>query len=249
VPTESCDASVLARVDKRRLEEAFSAHTLHGEWADVAQEMTSFQISTSAGGVNPGDRRALYYLVRSFDPTHVLEIGTHVGASTVHIAAALRTNGGKGQLTSVDILDVNDVIDHAWQRHGSLLAPTEMIDRMGMAGSVRFVAQPSLEFLAQTGPKYDFVFLDGDHAAATVYRELPATLRRLRPGGLVLLHDYFPQGRALWSGDPVISGPWLAVERLRREGAMLRVLPLGALPWPTKLGGSMTSLAAVVQAA
>src|SRR2546430_6217516 len=35
-------------------------------------------------------RRAIYYLVRHLRPRSVLEIGTHLGASTVHIAAALR---------------------------------------------------------------------------------------------------------------------------------------------------------------
>jgi hypothetical protein len=41
----------------------------------------------------------------------------------------------------------------------------------------------------------------------------------------------------------VVPGPFQAIERLRAEGAPLKVLPLGALPWPTKLGSNMTSLA------
>ena len=36
---------------------------------------------------------------------------------------------------------------------------------------------------------------------------------------------------------------------LRAEGARFRVLPLAELPWPTKLGRSVTSLAAVAPAA
>jgi predicted O-methyltransferase YrrM len=237
----------------RCLEEALTDQTLDAEWTDVAERIERFRISTTADGLNPRDRRAIYYLVRSFRPTHALEIGTHVGASTVHIAAALRMTDGDGRrapdLTSVDIVDVNDVTTRPWEQHGSSLSPAQMIERLGLTGRVRFVARPSLEFLADGGPNYDFVFIDGDHSAATVYRELPAALRRMRPGGLVVLHDYFPEGRSLWSGASAIPGPQLAVDRLRHEGANLRVLPLGTLPWPTDVGGSVTSLAVVVRAA
>jgi predicted O-methyltransferase YrrM len=252
LPAAPCDASPLVALDPAGLQRALSDPALGAEWPGVAAEIDRFRITTTAGGVNPGDRRALYCLIRSFRPARVLEVGTHIGASTVHIAAALRANAAAGglasELTTVDILDVNDAATRPWLQYGSPLAPAEMIGRMGMTGRVRFVARPSLDFLADAGPSYDFIFLDGDHGAATVYRELPAALRRLAPGGVVLLHDYFPGGRPLWPGDPVIPGPWLGVERLRREGARLNVLPLGELGWPTKLGRNVTSLAAVVRA-
>ena len=248
----SCNATPLVALDLPRLQQSLSDPALHAEWPRVAEEIEQFQITTTAEGVNPGDRRALYYLIRSLRPARVLEVGTHIGASTVHIAAALRANAADGgpapNFTTVDILDVNDPATRPWARSGSRWAPSEMIDRMGMTGRVRFVARSSLAFLADTGPSHDFIFLDGDHSAATVYREVPAALRRLSPGGLVLLHDYFPDGRPLWPGDPVIPGPWLGLLRLCREGARLRVLPLGDLQWPTKLGRTVTSLAAVVRA-
>ena len=252
LPTASCDATPLVALDLGRLQQFLAEPALQAEWLRVAAEVEEFQITAAAGGVNPGDRRALYYLIRALRPARVLEVGTHIGASTVHIAAALRANAAAGgpspDFTTVDIIDVNDPVTRPWAGHGSRWAPAEMIDRMRIGGTMRFVAQSSLAFLADTGPQYDFIFLDGDHSAATVYRELPAALRRLAPGGLVLLHDYFPESRPLWPGDPVIPGPWLGLERLRREGARLRVLPLGALGWPTKLGGTVTSLAAVVRA-
>ncbi|TIM24349.1 MAG: class I SAM-dependent methyltransferase [Mesorhizobium sp.] len=200
-------------------------------------------------GVNPGDRRALYYVIRALRPGRVLEVGTHIGASTVHVAAAVRANAGDGgpapDVTTVDIEDVNDPVTRPWIGNGSRHSPADMIAQMGMPNGVRFVAQPSLAYLSVPGENFDLIFLDGDHSAATVYRELPAALRRLRPGGLVLLHDYFPGGEPLWPGNPVIPGPWLAVNRLRREGAGLEVIPLAELPWPTKLGSKVTSLALV----
>jgi len=254
---EACEAAALGQVNRAWLAQALAAPAVDAEWPAVAEEIGAFQITTSAGGVNPGDRRALYYLIRALRPARVLEVGTHIGASTVHIAAALRANslgaggdaGATGTLTTVDIQDVNDPVTRPWIRYGSTHAPAEMIARMGLKDGVRFVAQPSLAFLSARGEPFDLIFLDGDHSAATVYREVPAALRRLRPGGLVLLHDYFPNGEPLWQGEPAIAGPWLGVDRLRREGAKLEVLPLGDLPWPTKLGANVTSLALVSRVA
>jgi hypothetical protein len=178
----------------------------------------------------------------------VLEVGTHVGASTASIASALRRLAttelpAPYHLTTVDITDVNHPVEKPWQRFGSSCSPAALIEQLGCRDHVTFVAQPSLSFLAQPGDGYDLIFLDGDHAARTVYREIPAALRRLRRGGYLILHDYFPQLRPLWSNGMVSPGPYLAVRRLRAEGVPIRVLPLGRLPWPTKLGSYMTSLA------
>jgi len=231
-----------------QLQAIFHSPAGMAEWPALERELAAFGITTLAGGVNPGDRRALYSLVRALKPCRILEIGTHIGASTAHLAVALRTNaaagGPTGILTTVDIEDVNSPATEPWRRYGSTLAPAEMMRRLGIADRVSFVVRKSLQFLRDGTERWDLIFLDGDHSAATVYQELPAALARLTPGGVVLLHDYFPNNRPLWPGDPVIPGPWLGVERLRQEGAALTVLPFGDLPWPTKLGRSVTSLAA-----
>jgi predicted O-methyltransferase YrrM len=252
VPAERCETAALARRDEGWLRQVLTDPVRHAEWPAVAAEMAGFSITAAAGGVNPGDRRALYYLMRSVQPARVLEVGTHIGASTAHIAVALRANAAEGApaplLVTVDIQDVNNPVARPWEGFGSTLAPAEIIRRLGMTDRVCFVASPSLSYLATTAEAFDVIFLDGDHSAATVYREVPAALRRLAPGGIILLHDYFPGGRTLIRGEPVIPGPFLALSRLRQEGARLDVLPLGELDWPTKLGGRMTSLALVVAA-
>jgi hypothetical protein len=121
-----------------------------------------------------------------------------------------------------------------------------MISKLGAASWVRFVTAPSLDYFRQCTERFDFIFLDGDHTARTVYQEVPAALRLLNPGGVVLLHDYFPMARPLWSNGVVIPGPWVATERLRSEGTRIRVLPFGELPWPTKENSRISSLALLV---
>lgn len=95
--------------------------------------------------------------------------------------------------------------------------------------------------------RFDFIFLDGDHAAKTVYREVSAALKLLNPGGVILLHDYFNDLKPLWSNNILLAGPYLGVRRIREEGVPVRVIPLGQLPWPTKLGSNVTSLALLVK--
>jgi predicted O-methyltransferase YrrM len=219
------------------------------EWPEVAAEIDQIVRirDMMTAGVNPGDRRAIYHLIRALRPRRVLEIGTNVGASTLHIAAAMKRNNedseGEYEIVTVDIADVNDDPDAYWKRGGLPRSPRDNVYQLGMADNVQFVVMNSLSYFDQCASQFDFIFLDGDHAAAVLYEELPRALNHLRAGSTVLLHDFFPHHRPLWRDVAPIPGPALALERFQREGAMVRVIPLGSLPWPTKLGSNVTSLA------
>jgi predicted O-methyltransferase YrrM len=244
-------APLAADIDRHTLKTIFSSQQIDREWPDVEREIAALGTTDKAGGVNPGDRRAIYYLVRYFHPRSILEIGTHIGASTVHAAAALRANQSEDptnpyRLTTVDIIDVNDARSRPWIRHGSTYSPWEMVTRIGVANRVTFVTARSLAYFSSSDIRYDFVFLDGDHSATAVYQEVTTALRVLNPGGVILMHDYFPRLHPLWSDSSVIPGPWLGTQRLKTEGAKIDVLPLGDLPWGTKLNSTVTSLALLV---
>ncbi len=203
------------------------------------------------GGVNPGDRRAVWYLVYGLGARSVLEIGTHVGASTLHIAAALQkhtsSSSVRPQLVTVDIQDVNSEVSGYWKQYGLSASPRDMIRSIECGDFVRFAAQPSLEFLDNCTDTFDLIFLDGDHAATTVYQEIPRALKALNENGVLLLHDYFPHNRPLWTNGSFVPGPYVATARLQREGVPIEVIPLGDLPWPTKEGSRTTSLAVVTR--
>ena len=223
-------------------------------WENANRQIKKFHLPEMAGGVNPGDQRLLYHLVEFLNPTNVLEIGTHIGSSTIHIATAMvRHLKPDSSLTSVDILDVNCQDTKPWEKYGAKQSPRKMVDEIGFSNSMLFKIGPSVDFLASDNKKYDFIFLDGDHSASSVYREIPLALPRLTAGGVILLHDYFPNLKPLWSGDTnsalmhadVIPGVYLAVQRLINEGLPIMVTPFGELPWPTKLGSNVTSLALI----
>jgi predicted O-methyltransferase YrrM len=197
------------------------------------------------GGVNPGDRRAIYYLIAKFKPKDVLEIGTHIGASTTCIASALASvdENKFSKITTVDVRDVNSFENKPWINFGMKQSPKEMINALGFNNNVDFIVDTSLNFSKNCSKKFDFIFLDGDHSAKTVYSEISIALKLLRNNGIILLHDFFPKGQPLWSDRKVGKGPYLAVERIKNEGIRTKALPLGKLPWPTKLGSNITSLA------
>jgi predicted O-methyltransferase YrrM len=200
------------------------------------------------GGVNPGDRRALYYLIRALAPQTVLEVGTHIGASTLYIARALKANGAGGIVTTVDIVDVNSR-SGPWVAAGLSMTPEAFAGSLECRDLVDYVAAPSLSFMRETTRRFDFIFLDGDHAGPTVYTELSAALGILNSGGAILLHDFYPRGEPLFPTGKIIRGPFRALVRIGRECPEIAVQPLGNLPWTTKQGVNATSLALVTRAA
>lgn len=248
-----CDASRLGQTGRLELKQVFNIAENEAEWAEVSQKVSSLRLAQNAGGINPGDQRAIYSLIKFLHPRSVLEIGTHIGASTTHIALALQKlrmaeATFSPQLTTVDIRDVNDVTAQPWLAFGSTYSPQTMLKQLQCDDLVTFVTGDSIEYFKSCQQTFDFIFLDGDHSAPKVYQEVAAALTRLNEGGFILLHDYFPNLKPLWSNGALKGGPYLAIERFRREGANFRVLPLGQLPWPTKRGSSMTSLALLGQA-
>jgi predicted O-methyltransferase YrrM len=238
-------ADSAAEVDDLDLAAMWHAPEIATAWRAAEGRVAGLGL-TAQGGMNPGDRRALYYLVRYLRPGRVLEVGTLAGASTVHLAVGLADawpGPAIGRLLTVDIADVNHPERGAWRRLELAQSPRQAMERLGLGGMVEFRVARSLDLLAQPGEPFDLILLDGDHRLETVVAEIPAALGRLRPGGLLLLHDYFPRLRPLWPGGTVIDGPARAVRRLRLAGWPIRARPLGELPWPTKQGSRRTSLA------
>jgi predicted O-methyltransferase YrrM len=228
VPTTRIDSvNLRPRVDTNAI---WSDPAISAAW-DRDQEDIFSKWPSGSGAVNRGDARAIYYLVSYLKPKRVLEIGTNIGSSTIYIAAALQRYGG--DVTTVDIVDVN-APDGPWSRTNAMREPpVAYMRQLGLADRVQFVKRPALEYL-EAAPQYDLIFLDGSHAHNDVYREVAAAVTHLAPGGIILLHDYYPGGKPLFTGTRPLMGPYRAIARYLKEGAPLEVLPFGELPWPTK---------------
>jgi predicted O-methyltransferase YrrM len=243
-PRRGFDASRLRPADSIDLGAIWGSPSITeafaGDMPRISELMPAQDVS---GGVNPGDRRAIYYLASHFKPRSVLEIGTHIGASTVYLASGLRHFGG--HLTTVDIVDVN-APDGPWKSLALARSPSDTLSRLGLGQTVTFQARAAAEALGRS-ERYDLIFLDGDHSALAVYREISAALKLLNDGGLILLHDFYPDLNPITPDGNVIEGPFVASRRITEETSSLAFLPLGELPWPTKGGGNRTSLALVAK--
>ena len=134
----------------------------------------------------------LYMLARSTNARTIVEFGTSFGISTLHLAAALRDNGG-GRLISSEF------------EPSKVARAREHLVEGGLADLVEIRAGDALETLAADLPDIiDLVLLDG---AKALYADILALLApRLRPGALIVADnvdhspDYLAQIRAPGSG-------------------------------------------------
>ena len=149
--------------------------------------------------------RVLTGLVRGLRPARVLELGTNLGVSAAHMAAALarteRVDGGPaGRLVTLEGAPALAAL-----ARGHLAGFGHSVAR------VRVVVGPFDETLAgvcaQDGP-LDLVFVDGHHEAEAALRYVAAVRPHLSPGAVVVLDDVEP-------GRPVRR----AYARLRFGGA------------------------------
>jgi predicted O-methyltransferase YrrM len=129
------------------------------------------------------DCRALFQIAAALAPMAVLEIGTHVGASTLHIAAALRHAGG-GTLTTVDLVDVN-AADGPWSKRGAPASPRVLTQRLGLEAFVSFQHCTSGQFFALSQQRFDLIWIDGSHSQVPAFLDIRNALGSLASGGLI----------------------------------------------------------------
>lgn len=123
----------------------------------------------------------LYMLARSCRARSIVEFGTSIGISTLHLAAALRDNGG-GRLVTSEF------------EPSKLARARANLEAGGLLDLVEIRAGDALQTLAADPPAtIDLLLLDG---AKALYPEVLALLEpRLRPGALVVADnaDYSPE--------------------------------------------------------
>lgn len=122
--------------------------------------------------VSPETARLLYMLARTSRAQAIVEFGTSFGISTIHLAAALRDNGG-GRLVGTELLG-----DKAEAARGNLAAA-------GLLDLCDIREGDALETLARDLPaSIDMVLMDGHKALYPKVLDLLAP--RLRPGACIV---------------------------------------------------------------
>jgi hypothetical protein len=113
--------------------------------------------------------------------------------------------------------------------HGVDATLANLDERHGLKGLpwVKLHEQTSDDFFAAWDParRADVVFVDGDHEATQVGRDVEHALAILAPDGVVIVHDTLPVKQE-WADSNCGDG-WLVVESLRRaEGHQVFTVPL-----------------------
>jgi predicted O-methyltransferase YrrM len=131
--------------------------------------------------VSPETGTLLYMLARACKACSVVEFGTSFGISTLHLAAALRDNGG-GRIISTEF------------EASKIAAAQANIAAAGLSDLVEIRAGDALQTLASGLPEHiDLVLLDG---AKPLYPRVLALLEpRLRQGAMIVADnaDWCPE--------------------------------------------------------
>jgi predicted O-methyltransferase YrrM len=150
--------------------------------------------------VSPETGTLLYMLARASEACSVVEFGTSFGISTLHLAAALRDNGG-GRIISTEF-------------ETSKIAEAQAnLAAAGLSDLVEIRAGDALQTLASGLPDHiDLVLLDG---AKSLYPRVLALLEpRLRQGALIVADnaDWCPEylSRVRTAGNGYLSVPFAA---------------------------------------
>lgn len=171
--------------------------------------------------MNPGELAVLAALVNSVGARGVMEIGCNSGRTA---ALLLRECKTIEQYLGVDVLPGYEF--------ASKVQAKEVPHDPGIyaSGDDRFTLwlsrNGSRDMAAHTMESaYDVVFIDGDHSEAAVIWDTALARAAVRPGGLIIWHDYhdketvdvrrvldaqYAEGRKIQH----VAGTWLAFERV-----------------------------------
>ena len=122
-----------------------------------------------------GVARTLYFLARTLQSQHVLEVGVYRGFTTAYLAAATAETGGTVHLAdlSADAL--------------AIAAKTALLRHDRVKTYQGLSTDPTL--IAKVPGPLDLIYLDADHSEDGVYAELEAWWPRVRIGGVIAIHD------------------------------------------------------------
>lgn len=194
--------------------------------------------------MNKGEREVIIGLMRSVKPRRVIEFGVHTGGTALGILRNVRTietyvgiDVPSGYVTD-KVVQRGEIPVQAGQH---VLGDERFVLMVRPRGSFDIDAR---ELVAVNEPDergsalrsearaidddrgwYDAVFIDGDHGRAGVEHDTALAREVVRPGGIIIWHDYHDLGtvdvrevlneqRAAGHDIKHVEGTWVAFERV-----------------------------------
>lgn len=184
-----------------------------------------------AASARPPVTHLLYWLARNHRATRAIEVGCHIGYSTIFLAQALADSARLDGIQNprLDVFDLFVPIEAgASSPHDSAPQPDPFhrvnanIESAGLQHVVRLHrgdSSATIPAVCSAAQPYDFAFIDGDHRIRGINADLRAVDPLLRLGALVVLHDTDPRASE-W------LGPAQALAQLRAAGSAWSALEL-----------------------
>jgi len=133
-----------------------------------------------------------------------LEVGSYCGKSAVYLGAAARVSGAGAVVFTVDHHRGSEENQAGWEHHDTGLVDPESglmdtlpsfrrtILRAGLEDEVVAVVGRSLTVGRHWATPLSLLFVDGGHGVQPARDDYATWPRHLMPGGLLLIHDVFP---------------------------------------------------------
>jgi predicted O-methyltransferase YrrM len=198
-------------------------HELRPERSPVMREMEELAEREGVPIVHWETGRLLAALVRALDPKVVLEVGTAIGYSTLHMAEAL----GRGRIVTIE------------REPARVRQASDFLERAGMAERVEIVEADALEAIGRLEGPFDLIFIDATKGEYPRYLELAEPKASERAA--LVIDNVLMSGSVAFPDDVEVpddfGGFWGAEQRrtaralnselLRSERWLGVVLPVG----------------------
>lgn len=155
------------------------------------------------GFLDPEEGRALYDAAQAAAPHGpIVEIGTYCAKSTVYIGAAAKAAGGT--VFTVDHHRGSEENQPGWEYHDAELwdADAGSLDTLpfarrtlraaGLEETVVLVVGRSAAVACGWGAPIAMLFIDGGHTMEWALADYRGWSPHVRPGGILAIHDVFP---------------------------------------------------------
>ena len=135
-------------------------------------------------------------------PGPLLEVGTYCGKSAVYLGAAARSAGTL--LFTIDHHRGSEENQAGWEHHDTALVDPRSgridtlpfarrtLEEAGLEAAVVLVVGESTAVAACWATPLALLFVDGGHGEAVAWADFPSWAPKLAAGGLLAIHDVFP---------------------------------------------------------
>ncbi|KAK7275421.1 hypothetical protein RIF29_16537 [Crotalaria pallida] len=140
-------------------------------------------------------------LIRKVRPRVIVEVGTFLGASAIHMAELTQRLGLETQILCIDDFrgwaGFRDQFKNIAMLNGDVLLYYQFLynvavfNRTGSILPVPFSSGSALRKLCELGVFADLVEIDAGHDFLSAWADINRGYRILRPGGVIFGHDYF----------------------------------------------------------